>query len=295
MRKAMRVTTALVVGLGVLTVVAKADRPAHVRDLKGSAVTFHKVSSQPAEGLRKETLANGQAVYISPAPVANSLEILDAQNGQNGMTVRLSGDAVTRLGDQVAVMVGDKLASVGSITRDGQVTLGGLSADQADRISRAVQAQPSVPVAGPLVTLVPAGQRDGLHLVDVFVQNTNDLRIYQISLLTGGGTAGRLELESVTVDQTRPDYVFGSDQIVEASSPRTGLLIAVLYDGSVNVAAPKYLGTYGFRATPDASGTFRISVNLGEETLLADQANEEMGFSAGADARIMIGAPTNQK
>jgi len=47
MRRAMRVMTACVLSLAFLTVVAKADRPA-LRDAKGSAVTFHRASSQPS-------------------------------------------------------------------------------------------------------------------------------------------------------------------------------------------------------------------------------------------------------
>jgi hypothetical protein len=283
----MRVMTAGVVSLGVLAAFAHADRPA-MRDAKGSAVTLHRASSTPADGLRKETLANGQVIYVSPAPVANSMEILEVNNTDQGTTLRVSGDATARLGNQVAVFIGDKLASVGPVTQDGQVTLGRLTQDQADRISRIVQ--PAVPVGGPMLTVVPAGQRDGLYLVDVFVQGADDLRIYQVSVQVGGGTAGRLQMENVIVDQARPDYVFGQSQIVEASSPRTGLLAAVLYDGSVKVTAPKYLGTYAFRPSQDAAGTFRINVKLDDETLLADHANENFNFSTGADARVTIGA-----
>lgn len=288
MRRAMRVMTASVLTLGVAAVLAQADRPA-IRDAKGSVVTLHRASAQPAEGLRKETLASGQVIYVSPAPVANSMEILEVNNTEQGTTLRISGDAAARLDGQVAVFINDKLASVGPITQDGQVTLGRLTPDQADRLSRIVT-QPSVPVGGPVLTVVPAGQRDGLYLVDVFVQGADDLRIYQVSLQVGGGTAGRLQLENVVVDQSRPDYVFGQAHIVEASSPRTGWLTAVLYEGSVKVTAPKYLGTYSFRPTPDATGTFRINVNLGEDTLLADGANENFNFSSGADARITVGA-----
>lgn len=288
MRSAMRVMTACVLSMGMLAVVAQADRP-NIREAKGSAVTLHKASSQPADGLRKETLASGQVIYVSPAPVANAMDILEVNNTQDGMTLRVSGDAAARLGAQLAVYIGDRLASVGPIAPDGQVQLGRLAPDQADRLSRIVS-QPVVPVGGPLLTVMPAGQRDGLYLVDVFVQGADDLRIYQVGLQVGGGTAGRLQLENVIVDQNRPDYVFGQAQIVEASSPRTGLLAAVLYDGSVQVTTPKYLGTYAFRPTPDAAGTFRVNVLLGEETLLADAANEDFNFSSGADARITIGA-----
>jgi len=171
----MRVMTACVVSLGMLAAFAQADRPA-LRDAKGSAVTLHRASSQPADGLRKEILANGQAIYVSPAPVANSMEILEVNNTEEGTTLRVSGDATARLGNQVAVFIGDKLASVGPITQDGEVVLGRLAPDQADRLSRIVT-QPSVPVGGPMLTVVPAGQRDGLYLVDVFLQGADDLRI----------------------------------------------------------------------------------------------------------------------
>jgi len=289
MRRAMRVLTVCALSLGVAAVAAKADRP-NIRDAKGSAVTFRVASNQPAAGLRKETLANGQVVYVSPAPVANAMEILDAQSGDNGTTLRLSGQATSRLGSQVAVYIGDKIASVGPIGADGQVTFGNLSVDQADRINRAVQAQPAVPVGGPVLTVVPAGQRDGLYLVDVFVQGVPDLRVYQISLVSGGGNTGSLQLETVKSDQARQDYVFGTAQVVDASSPTTGLLAGVLYDGAVNVTAPRYVGTYGFRPSAEANGTFRVNVNLSDETILADHDNEQMGYSSGADARIVIGS-----
>jgi hypothetical protein len=284
----MRVMTACAFSVGFLAVVAQADRP-HVRDAKGSAVTFYKASSQPAEGLRKETLANGQIVYVSSSPVANAMDILEATDTGNGMNVRLSGDAVGRLaGGQMAVYIDSKLVAAGPVTRDCQVTLGRLAPDQAERISRLVQGQP-VPVNGPVLTVVPAGQRDGLYLVDVFVQGVDDLRTYQVSLLTGGGNSGRIELENVFIDKQRADYLFSGAQVTEASSPRTGWLVAVLNEGTGAAAAPRYLGTYAFRPTADANGTFRVNVNLGDSTILANQVNEPMTYSAGADARIMIG------
>jgi hypothetical protein len=281
--------TASVLSLGLVGVVAQAERP-HVRDTKGSGVTFHAASHSPAQGLRKATLA-GEVIYVSPAPVANSMDILDTGAEGDGLAIRLSGDAANRLarqGDQVAIFVNDKLVSAGPVGTNGRVTVNGLSAEQADRISRAVQGQ-AIPVAGPVLTVVPAGVQDGLHLVDLFVQGVDDLRTYQVGLVTGGGESGRLELEQVIVDRERPDYVFGAAEIVDASSPRTGTTAVVLYQGSIQTQTPLYLGTYAFRPTADANGTFRINVDLGNRTLLATEENEQFGYSSGADARITVG------
>ena len=298
MRRAMRVMTASVFSLGLLAVVSSGEDRTHVRDAKGSAVSFHAASSQPAPGMRKETLASGEVVYVSPTPVANGMDILDAADGRDGLSLQLSGNALGRLqrqGEQLAVMVGSKVVSAAPIMRDGQVIFGDLTPENADRITRLVHAQPTVPVGGPLLTVVPAGTRDGLYLVDVFVQGVDDLRTYQISLQTGGGVSGSLELAEVYPDATRQDYVFGTQAMIDASATRTGKLIGVLYDGSVDASSPKYLGTYAFRPSADAGGTFRINIDLGIETLLANAENIQTTYSTGADARITIGSPRSPR
>ena len=154
MRRAMRVMTASVLSLGLVAAVVQAERP-HVREAKGSGVTFHAASYSPADGLRKATLA-GEAIYVSPAPIANSMDILETGIEGQGMSIRLSGDAANRLsrqGEQVAVFINDKLVSAGPVGIDGRVSVLGLSADQADRISRAVQGH-AIPVAGPVLALL---------------------------------------------------------------------------------------------------------------------------------------------
>jgi hypothetical protein len=275
-----------------------ADQRDRVRDLKGGAVTLHEASLQPADGLQRMTLPDGSELYVNVRPVLTGMDVINASTEPSStgtiMDLRLSGDAarrLTRQGDaRVAVLVGGSAVSAGTITTDGRVRLTGLSSENAEKISRVVRGDAN-PVAGALLTVVPAGARDGLQLVDVYLQGAADLRAYQVKLTTGGGESGRLELTDVVREASRADYVFGDREVIDASSPVTGRLIATLWEGSVNTATPMYLGTYSFRPSPDAQGVFRVNVELSRETILANSANDEMAYSAGADARIMIGQP----
>jgi len=298
MRTAFRAATVFTLGLGFVaasTVVG--DQRERVRTIKGGGITLHEASMQPADGLQRMSLPNGTALYVSPRPSWNAMDVLaaDAQPAADGTTMdlRLSGDAAKRVAAlgadaRIAVFDGSTLISAGTITPEGRVRVTGLSPENAERVSRVVRGE-TTPVAGPLFTVVPAGEKNGRYLVDVFVQGATDLRSYQVMLVTGGGEAGRLELDAVNTDKTRPDYVFTGLEVIDASSPVTGRLVATLYDGAVNAATPMYLGTYAFRPTADARGMFRVNVELSSETILADRSNNEMGYSAGADARVMVG------
>ena len=82
--------------------------------------------------------------------------------------------------------------------------------------------------------------------------------------------------------------MFGESTIVDARSPITARLAAVLYDGTVDVSEPAYLGTYTFVSSPDASGTFRVNIQAGSDSLLVDNSSAEMPFSIGADAKIFV-------
>lgn len=304
MRMAIRAATIFTIGLGfVATATVQADQRARVG--KGGGITLHEASLEAGQGLTRMDLPDGTGLYVSPRPMWNAMDVVSASAepaaGGTTMELRLSGDASRRLTSlqsrganvRVAVFDGGSLIAAGTITPEGRIQVPGVSIESAARIGRVVKGEVS-PVAGPLLTVVPAGESNGRYLVDVFVQNVSDLRSYQITLVAGGGDSGRLELDSVSSDKARKDYVFGTSHAIDASSPTTGRLVASLYDGSVNTTTPMYLGTYAFRPSPDAQGTFRINIDLGTDTILANLGNEEMGYSAGADARIMIGGRTGK-
>lgn len=304
MRTAIRAALGVGIGMGLLASTASAEQRTRLRDGKGSVVSLHQASLSPSEGLERMSTPDGQTLYVAPRPTWSSMDILSAatEPGTDGMMVelQLAGAAARRLGNlsgqdaRIAVIVGGELVSAGTITREGRIELTAVPPEQADRISRVVKGE-AAPTTGPLLTIVSAGSEDGLYYVDAYVQNVADLRSYQVRLITGGGDSGQLELAHVMIDRARPDYVFGGNQAIEASSRATGLIGAVLYDGGATSATPVYLGTYAFRPTADAQGTFRINVDLSPETLLADSVQGMIAYSAGADARIIVGSPAKER
>ena len=59
--------------------------------------------------------------------------------------------------------------------------------------------------------------------------------------------------------------------------------------------AVAYLGTYSFHPSPDAAGTFQVSIDTGGNSLLADADNEMLEFRTAPAALINIGlAPTQR-
>lgn len=297
MRTAIRAAT-VVVGVGFLAAsTAMAGDRTRVRDLKGASMTLHLASSQPESGMQRMTLPDGSTVYVSPRPTWTSVDVLAATGRDGTVDLQLSGDASSRMRSllsrsgnaRVAVVVGGSVVASAGAAPNGILRIEGLSPENSDRITRSIRSE-QTPVAGPLLTVVPAGEIDGLHLVDVYVQGATDLRSYQVSLLTGGGESGRLELENVAIDNTRPEYVFANSEIVPATSSINGRLAAVRTDGGTDAMQPAYLGTFAFRPTADASGAFRVTVHLGRDTILGNGLNEEIGYSTGPDARILVGS-----
>ena len=96
--------------------------------------------------------------------------------------------------------------------------------------------------------------------VNVYVDAADDLGAYEVSLEVAGGDAGSLELEDVLIDTNHEDYVFGTASVTKAVSLSGHKLGATLMDGGVVVAEPAYLGTFSYRASPDARGVFSVAV-----------------------------------
>ena len=264
-------------------------------------LSFHRASASASKGLRQTTMPSGEVLYVARRATWTTLDVVSAEGTDEGtVEITFSGDAARRLsnlskrsGARVAVMLDGTLASSGTIDRDGRVTFGDLSAEQITRVTRLSNGEP-ITLAGAVVTVVPAGSSKDYHFVDVFVHGVSGLRSYQTTLVVGGGESGRLELTGVTIDKNRADYVFGGSEIVQATSPISARLAAVLYDGTVDVGEPAYLGTYTFVSSPDATGTFRVNVQAGSDSLLVDNSSEEIAFSIGADAKILVGSASRR-
>jgi hypothetical protein len=143
----------------------------------------------------------------------------------------------------------------------------------------------------PSLDRVPAG---GSVDVDVYVSTVSDLRAYQVALEVTGGRRGRFELTQIRIDTDRAEYAFGSSKIVEAidlSEARVGVLP---FNGTADVLKSAYLGTFTFRASEDAKGTFDVHVQLGQKSLLRRSGGQAVALDAN-DARIAVGVSTKPR
>ncbi len=304
MRKEMRVFVGVLL-LALFSVSALAGGRGD-RAVKSDAIGLHLVSSSPQTGFRQVTTTSGDRMYVSTRATWTSLDVLsvDTLPGRDGSTLsmRLSGSATNRLTDQVqrvsdtqvAIYSGKSIIGMATVNKDGSLTVGGITPDRSEQIRRVVDGDPVVPV-GPLVTVVAAGELGGQHLIDVYIEGVDSLRGYQLRLTSGGGDSGSLELTRVSVDESRDDFVFFGSNVINASTKLLGQLASVRADGPTPANQARYLGTYVYSATRDASGLFRVNVESGSDSVLVGPQNGELGFNVGADARIFVGSTKNDR
>ena len=131
----------------------------------------------------------------------------------------------------------------------------------------------------------------GLIKVDVFVSNVSDLAVYQVKLAVTGGE-GALSAEMLKIDDERDDYVFGSREKIKAADQSGARMGAMQFSGSVDVTRPAYLGTYSYRASADATGTFKVGVELGPNSFLRNASGRAISFVPGKSAKISIAGET---
>jgi len=310
MRKAMAVVLAAVRSVWVTgELTAKAQRDS-VQPVDQAAVNLRLATTTPTRGFLKSETADGGAIYVAPRVAVSAHEMLSAEaievrNGSD-VSMALTDEAIQRLAGlaekygatQLAVFQGGTLLASGGLSIDSRaarVTVTDLDRDAAGRGTRLISSDGTVPV-GAAMLLVPSRtviQPGEAVNVDVFLSNVQDLRTYQVSLMTLGGDAGTMTREDVTLNSTRADFVFSGLQKVDAVDRSGGRVGAVLFSGGVNVNNPAYIGTYTFRASADATGLFRIGVEIKDRaSLLWSASNQPINFSAGS-ATITVGARNN--
>ena len=126
--------------------------------------------------------------------------------------------------------------------------------------------------------------------VEGFISGASDLRGYQVALSVTGGTSGTLDVETLSIDIVRPNYVFSGLSNVTALDESGVRLGGALYSGGVNTGSNKYLGTFTFRASSDADGTFTVDFRTGE-TLLRDSNMGSITWDSGGSVDITVQAP----
>jgi len=305
-----------IVGIGVTSLASARAESRSVRETKGGGVNFHLASTTPINGYDKVSLeGDGGTLYVGPRPVWTGKEVVSARttDSRDGsvMELTLSAEAAERLatqrkhqsGDRVAIYVDGKLMSAGTLgagSTGSRATITGLNSTNTESVVRLLNGERPIPVPAPtpisaMISLVPAGQSDGAYLVDVFVQGVTNLRSYQIGVVTSGGLGGELVRDEVEIDKARADFVFGELEAIAAEDQVGGRLVGVLVDGSVDKATPAYLGTYTFRPSPGATGTFEVAIETEAKSFLANGQNELVEFRTGPAALITISAEPTRR
>ncbi len=294
----------------------------------GVEMSFRLASLLPLPGFEELVYGHDEVIYVDPETFLTRGDIASAETTISGnagyFTLRLTQTATRRLElseggrpkvkggirrspfrlphsvlrsrkpGRLAIFVNGRLMAVSEITpkgTTGSIVLKGLLPGQAQRLGRLFSAAPSAP-AGPLLTTVASEATiapGSAVTVTVFLSGVADLRGLQVALDVTGGMSGALEQESMSIAVDRPDYVFGSRPAVTSTDPVSGRLLSALYSGGVAVTETAYVGTYVFRASPDARGTFIVNVRTNHETLLRDSKGLPIGFRIGDGAAISLG------
>ncbi len=123
--------------------------------------------------------------------------------------------------------------------------------------------------------------------VDVLITGVTDFRGYEVALDVTGGRKGSLGVESITVDRSRQNYVFGRHEAVDVGDVAGSRVVAAKIAGGVD-APEAYLATFAFRASEDASGTFRIVVREGGDTVLLNSVGSKLNVRSITNASVRV-------
>ena len=296
------------VALVTVALVAAGSAMAQVRAQRGServqktgGTTLRLASDTALPGYERFQYDGNRVVYVSPKVQLTGKDIASAEalvaDSAGSVALTLTRNAIARsAGDvegRLAVFVnGVLVAAPAVISRGatGTLVLTGISAEKAARIVKALSPATIAP-AGPILSVVPTQMLAApgeLVSVDVVVGSVADLRGIQVAVDATGGQAGRLELEDVSIDIMRPDYLFANDQALNATDVYRGRAVSVLYDGLVSVMQPAYVATYTFRVSPEANGVFQIQVRRDADTALRRAIGEPVAYQVGPAAQITV-------
>ncbi len=97
--------------------------------------------------------------------------------------------------------------------------------------------------------------------VDVFLdQPVEDLRGYQLHVMTRGGQGGQLQLTDMRVDVHRPGFALEHQAVWTAFNLASRQLIVGMDTAGIRSSSTGYLATLTLRASPDAAGRFAIDI-----------------------------------
>lgn len=131
--------------------------------------------------------------------------------------------------------------------------------------------------------------------LDVFLEDTMNVRGYQttiaITRTAGSGTVSVVCPGGVTINQSRPDYIFfGLGTNFPATNCANRRAASALQSGSATVNASAYLATYALTVSPDATpgSTFEISIQTSPGSALTNASNVAIPFTVAPACTLTI-------
>jgi len=281
-------------GLVLVTVVTSAWAGDRASRSDKTAVSFRLASGAAVADFTAQRTIEGDTVFVASQNLFTIADVRDLSSSRvrdvqvvaltlsPGISEKIAlaaGAAGTNL---VAVLRGGRVVTVGSIEAIGvdEATLSGFNAGEVTRLSRMIATKGLAGDAA-MVTVVPRSEMvtaGGTITVDVYVANVAGLRTYQFALDVSGGTSGTLSRDYGEVDVTHAEFVFGGDQVIQAVDEQHGRFGATLFDGTTDVTGRKYVGSYTYKVSPDASGSFTIEVNASRVSFLTDTMGDDLPF-----------------
>lgn len=281
------------------------DARAGGRDSRGDVGTeasFRITSPGASEGFVPMKTGDGTTVYVSQTELFSAQDVAGfrtiSADGRESLELSLPSRASDRLtsairgatSKQLAIVREKKLLAVAQVDLDAgaQPRIVGLPVGGADRITRLIKRAPEVrSVAN--VSVVPrqaSGRAGDLFTVDVYVGGVTGIRTYQFKMGVQGGTAGELKRDSGAIDQTRADFLFGDKQEIVAVDELNGRFAGTTFGHDYDATTPKYVGSYSFRASPDASGAFNVGVVAGSDTFISTAVGDIPYRATGATITV---------
>ncbi len=307
MRRVLMASTGVLVWMGMTVAVQAQTKRAPVA--QRPTISFRLASSTPSAGMESASLGRDRTIYVSKHPVLTAADVRSATAAEtrqgSDIVMSLSKDALSRLSaamrksgaEMLAMYMGKRLVTAGPVQVDqaeGTATVGGIDPTLARNLSAMIVGRGAVPL-GPTLTL--AASRSTIApgetvTIDAFVRGAPDVRSFQVTLITNGGERGKLIGEDLWIDKSRNDYLFGTQQALDAVDPTNGRLGGVLFEGGIDTTSqPRYLGSFKLRASNDAAGTFTIGVKeQGRHSFLWTSQNKPISFYT-ETATITVGAP----
>jgi len=278
-------------GLALLTHAAAAA-PAEFTARAPDPVTIHSATKTRTEGYDARTFFDRSEWFVDPLPLFTSKAVLSAARPEERiLELRLDDAARERLlatgSKQLAILVGNELRFIvdTSSRPDGFVAFHTrMPATQAGTLA-ALLGYPFLLADGPVLEVIsrtPHSQPGSEVIVDVYLGNAGSLGAYQVSLEAVRGRRGVLTPIRLMVDEQRGDFVFHGRPSHTGADLENWRVWGDVDGEAVDATKPGYVGTFVYRATGDALGTFTIRVRSDSGSYIRTAEGIEVEFRAGA-------------